>query len=46
MKINKMEFNIEPMSEEIQTKINDNFYKYQMETTGILEYTIVAFSSS
>lgn len=41
----QMEFNIETMSDEIQNKINDDFYKYQIETTGLLEYKTIAFTA-
>ena len=40
-----MEFNVESMTDEIQDKINDEFYKYQMETTGLLEYKTIAFTA-
>lgn len=40
-----MEFKIENMSDEIQAKINDEFYKYQIETTGPIEYKTVVFTA-
>lgn len=40
-----MEFNIESMTDEIQNKINDDFYQYQKETTGMPENKIVAFTA-
>lgn len=40
-----MKFGIEVMSDEIKSKIDTDFYQYQMETTGVIENNAVVFTA-